>query len=166
VALTYVETIGQREGQWDLARIQRNPTKLDAAYAAAAALSPTAVTPACWALDGINTQPPYCFRLSFSTDTAIAWKLYYASSNAAIAQITGRALGACNGSGIAKARAQVVAAPAVVALLDGGFAAANSWVSILNENWLKLQPNTSLVLATSLVAANCFAAFWWCEYND
>jgi len=34
----------------------------------------------------------------------------------------------------------------------------------LKGEWLQPAGNRSLILATTAVAANCFASFWWAEY--
>jgi len=164
MVLRSVEQVGAPELMWDLARLQRSPTGTDNSYAVAAQLSPTALLPAVWCLDFPAIPGPKIFRIAFSTDSAIQWTLYVAAANPAIAALTPYKLGNTINAATITPKGAVIAAPAVVALLDGGYAAANSYTVILQPGWLQAAGNKSVILATTAVAANCFASFWWAEY--
>jgi|SRR5208282_6355902 len=160
-----IEQVGGNELQWDLARIQRDPTNLDNSYLGAAQLSPTAVLPAVWSLSWNNGSYPYIWSIKFSTDTAIAWTLYTVFGATALNVNGGMKLGKTSAAAIQILQAQVAAAPAVGNRIGGGYAAAGSYIEVL-PGWLNMPFQLSLVLATATVVANCYATWWWAEYAD
>jgi len=164
-----IEQGGYQELQWDLARLQRNPQNMDAAFALSIQLSPTAVSPAVWMFDqsGVVTSGACIFKLTFSTDTALYWQLYNPAANIAPAGVGGFHLGNTSVASGVVIRSGVLAAPGVSSLIDSGYASAGSYTSIiLPPNIFKMEFTGKLCLATPAVAANCSATFWWAEPGD
>src|SRR5208282_5287760 len=146
---------------WDFARIFRNPTNEESVFCASIKLSPTAVLPACWALDCGNKPGCYIWRIIFSTDTAIPWTLYRSSGSLSLTALTAANLGRGSLSPQTQWRGQVAAAPANAHDIDSGWSPASTRTEILSGGWLQPVGNTSVVLATGAVAANCSCTFWF-----
>lgn len=161
---SYVEQLGLHENMWDAPRILRNPTNEDSEYKTGAQLSPTAVNPAVWVFHWINGIAPYTWQWFFSTDTAIAWTLFFISVNPGLTALTAGKLGNTSGSSALSVQGAVAAAPAVSGFFNGGYAAAGSYFDILQGRCLKGTNNSGMALVTSAVAANCFSTWRWSEY--
>jgi len=159
-----VEQVGAPELMWDLSRILRCPTNTDAAYAAGTTLVPTAVNPACFALDWANKFSPFIYRITFGSTVGIGWSLYIAASGLGLTPFAVLPLGNTPGGGFTVFRAQVAAAPVALYLVDGGRATANTYTTILSGSWMKFAFNGSLVLATTATAGTVTASFQWAEY--
>ena len=159
-----VNRIGAPESMWDLARIQRNPTTQDNAIAAFAALSPTALLPAVWALSQNGPQQLAVWRIMFSTDTEIRWMLYSSPDPQTLTPSGYTLLGNAVGLGQHTPQAEVIALPGNVFPITGGVAAAASYFDILAGGWLLTAGRTSLLLSTIATAAYVTATFWYAEY--
>lgn len=161
-----VESTGRTERQWDLAAIERSPTNVDGMYVMQAQLSPTALLPACWVLAWNSNPNQYVWRVSFSTDTAIPWTLYFNFGTPALSGSTAVKIGNTGANPGSLSQAQVVAAPSVHNPIIGGYAGASSFTECLGNVPLVTPFQLSLVLATGAVAANCYCSIWWSEYID
>jgi len=161
-----VNITGRAELQWDQAAIQRNRLDVENAFAIWTPLVATALLPACWALLGANTVQACLFKLAFATDTAIFWTLKSRNTTSAYTAFTPSKLGGTNVINSCIPQAQVAAAPGGGEFIDGGFAAAGSYVDVLAGKWLLPPLSTGVILFTSAVAANVACAMWWTEYNN
>lgn len=161
-----INQTGRVELQWDDAAIQRNQLNLESAYAIWVALEPTSLLPACWALLGVNAVQPYIFKIAFSSDTAIAWTLKQHNQASAYTPFSPEKLGATSAANQCTPQAQVAAAPGAGQFIAGGFAAAGSYVDVLQGRWLLPTAGTGIILFTSTIAANCGCAIWWSEYSN
>ena len=157
---------GREELQWDQAAIQRNRLNIENAYAIWTPLAATALLPACWALLGANTVQACLFKLTFATDTAIAWTLKSRNTTSAYTALNPSKLGGTNAANSCIPQAQVAAAPGAGEFIDGGFAAAGSYVDVLAGKWLLPPSSAGVILFTSAVAANVACAMWWTEYTN
>ena len=161
-----VNQTGRVERQWDFAAIQRNQLNPENSYALWFGLSPTALLPAVWAINNNQTCVAYIWKLAFQTDTAIAWTVNNNQTNPAFTPLTAGLLGNTSVLPASTIMGQVAAAPALNGTIDGGFAAAGSYVDVILDQPLVLGTRHSLILFTAAVAANCGCAIWWSEYSN
>jgi hypothetical protein len=151
------------ELQWDIPRILRSPFQFEGAWAISVPLTAGA-NPANWVLWYVSVYA-YVFRLTFSTDAAIAWGLYQITVDPALAAATAAPIGSTFSGPIAKPEAAVAAIPAHSTQVDGGTAAAGSYVNVLGPAWYRIALNRGILLSTAAVAANCVCTIWWTEYT-
>jgi hypothetical protein len=159
--------IRAREMMWDIPRIISAEQLIQGGYSGSFKLAPTALLPGVWMLQAHASLNCYVWDIHFSTDTAISWTLFKGSGLADLTNRNPINLNINNANNPqATWSADVVAAPANVGTIMQGFAAANSYFSILNKGWLLAQGTTYiLMLVTGLVAANCTCTMHWTEIN-
>lgn len=161
-----IESTARTELQWDQAAIQRNAQNLENAYAVTMPLSPTALLPATWLFQGYPGINAYCFKFVFSTDTAIRWTLATAFGVSGYTAFPPVELGNTSGGAFYNPQGLVIAPPALVGLIDSGYASAGSYTDLCAGKWFAPKGSSGVSLYTSAVAANCSLTIWWVEATD
>ncbi len=159
------EQIAAQENKWDIPHLIRQDNNLTQGFMGGFKLSPTAVLPANWEVRSPNSTHAFIWDIAFSSDTAIEVQIGHAFPPG---NFTGRAFQSILPTGgpstVCGFGAQVVAAVGMN-LIDGFFIGANQRVQLLHKGWLATDGASSLIVTTSLVAANCYCSFQWCEYT-
>jgi hypothetical protein len=148
------DLITRPAGLWDGEEWMRR----DAAFTGYAKLAPTAALAGLWQFNPAASL--YLRAISFTTDTAIEWTLFWAGIIASVPAVTVRNAHGGGGGASNTFFAGPLAPLAIASPVTSGFAPANSTTWLTPQGFPFFTSATLLNLQTATVAANCAATFY------